>query len=52
MLHRNINARSHRQRGRPRTNQAIEQLIVRLARENRDWGNLRAIASKQEAGRG
>ncbi len=26
-------------RGRPRTNQEIERLILRLARENRDWGN-------------
>ena len=32
---------SHRQRGGPRTNQEIERLVVRLARENRDWGNLK-----------
>src|SRR5258708_37571628 len=32
---------SHRQRGRPRPNQEIKRLVVRLARENRDWGNLK-----------
>jgi putative transposase len=41
---------SHRQRGRPRTNQEIERLIVRLARENRDWGNLKIAGELAKLG--
>src|SRR5260221_2083103 len=33
--------RRQRAGGRPRTNRELKALIVRLARENRDWGNLR-----------
>ncbi len=36
---------SHRQRGRPRTKKEIERLIVRLARENRDWPTEKHFAS-------
>jgi putative transposase len=39
-----------RQRGRPRTNQEIERLIVRLASENRDWGNLKIAGELTKLG--
>ena len=41
LVRRKWTRQAHDQRGRPRTNQEIERLIVRLARENRGWGNLR-----------
>jgi len=41
---------SHRQRGRPRTKKEIERLIVRLARENRDWGNLKIAGELAKLG--
>ena len=41
---------AHDQPGRPRTNEEIERLIVRLARENRDWGNLRIAGELAKLG--
>jgi len=41
---------SRRQRGRPRTNRDIERLIVRLARDNRDWGNLKIAGELSKLG--
>jgi putative transposase len=38
------------QRGRPRTHQEIERLIVRLARQNRDWGNLKIAGELAKLG--
>src|SRR5262245_22536855 len=41
LVRRKWTRRAHNQRGRPRTNQEIERLVVRLARENRGSGNLK-----------
>jgi len=35
----------YQKRGRPRTENDIERLVVRLARENKDWGMVRLKAS-------
>lgn len=59
--HRRLVARKYdssciRQPGRPRTKGEIEELIVKLARENRSWGYTRiqgALANlRHEVGRG
>ena len=39
LVRRKWTRQAHDQRGRPRTHNDIQSLIVRLARENRDWGN-------------
>jgi len=41
---------SYRPRGRPRTDQEIERLIVRMARENRAWGNLKIVGELAKLG--
>src|SRR5215475_2167191 len=41
---------AHAQPGRPGTNPEIERLIVRLARENRDWGNLKIAGELAKLG--
>jgi putative transposase len=40
----------HHQPGRPRTDREIEWLIVRLARENRGWGNLKIAGELAKLG--
>src|SRR5262249_17634839 len=50
LVHRKWTYQSHRQRGRPRTNQDIERLVVRLARENLDWGNLKIAGELAKVG--
>jgi putative transposase len=50
LVRRKWTRQAHDQRGRPRTNQEIERLIVRLARENRDWGNLKIAGELAKLG--
>jgi putative transposase len=50
LVRRKWTQQAHDQPGRPRTNADIERLIVRLARENRDWGNLRIAGELAKLG--
>jgi putative transposase len=50
LVRRKWTCQSHRQRGRPHTNKEIERLIVRLASENRDWGNLKIAGELAKLG--
>ncbi len=50
LVRRKWTRQAHEQRGRPRTNQEIERLIVRLARENRVWGNLKIAGELAKLG--
>jgi putative transposase len=40
-------SKARRSPGRPRIKREIEQLIVRMARENRDWGYDRIVPERQ-----
>ena len=53
--HRKLIARKYdgtagREPGRPRTERAIESLVVRMATENRDWGYTRIIGALSNLG--
>ena len=50
LVRRKWTRRAHNPRGRPRTNQEIERLVVRLARENRGWGNLKIAGELAKLG--
>jgi putative transposase len=43
-------SKARRRRGRPRIRRAVEQLIIRMARENRDWGYDRIVGALANLG--
>src|SRR6201984_1308088 len=43
-------SKARRRRGRPRIKRAVEQLIIRMARENRDWGYDRSVGALANLG--
>ena len=43
-------SKARRRRGRPRIKRAVEQLIIRMARENRDWGYDRIVGALANLG--
>ena len=52
LVARKFDGSKHRSPGRPRVERAIEELIVRMAEENRSWGYTRIVGALANLGYG